>query len=58
MKKMTFIAAMKDFFDMKLGQPATQFAIEIREACGAQNDPRREFYIAGLEMNGYEIVPL
>ena len=58
MKQMTFMVAMKDFFGTKPGQTAAQFMLEMKEACGAANDPRRDFYIAGLKANGYDIVSI
>ena len=54
-KEMTFVAAMRDFFGLQPGQTATQFMLEMKAACGAANDPRRQFFIDGLQANGYTI---
>ncbi len=51
-KKLTFMAACKDFFGIKEGQTSMQFAQEIK-ALTAED---RVEIGAGLAQNGYEIL--
>lgn len=51
-KKLTFLQACKDFFGLRDGQTAMQFAQEIK----ALTETDRSEIRAGLEQNGYEIV--
>lgn len=52
MKKLTFMAACKDYFGLKPGQTSLEFGKEIKELSQAD----REEIKAGLESQGYEIV--
>lgn len=53
MKKLTLMGACKDFFGLRPGQTALEFAKEVR----ALNDADKEEIKAGLEATGlYEIV--
>lgn len=51
-KKLTFMAACRDFFGLKEGQSAMDFGKELKEL----NDADRAEIKAGLEKIGYEIV--
>ena len=51
-KKMTFMAACKDFFGLKEGETSMQFAQEIK----ALTEQDRAEIRAGLVQNGYEIL--
>lgn len=52
-KKMTFLAACRDFFGVREGQTALDFGKEIK----ALTPKDREEITAGLIQNGYEILP-
>ena len=52
MKKLTFIAAMKDYFGTKAGQTSVEFMKEIKELTNED----REWFRANLPKVGYEIV--
>lgn len=52
MKRMSYVAAMKDFFGLQPGQTLTQFSAELK----ALSDADREYFKAGLAQNGYEII--
>lgn len=51
-KKMTFVAASKDFFGLKMGQTGVQFMHEIKEL----SPEERTDIASGLALNGYEII--
>lgn len=51
-KKMTFMAACKDFFGLHQGQTSLQFGQEIKALTAEDRAEIR----AGLEQNGYEIL--
>lgn len=51
-KRMTFMAACKDFFGLKHGQTALDFGKEIK----ALTDADKAEIKAGLEQSGYEIL--
>ncbi len=51
-KRMTFMAACKDFFGLKSGQTALDFGKEIK----ALTDSDKAEIKAGLEKHGYEIL--
>lgn len=51
-KKLTFLQAAKDFFGLKEGQTALDFAKETRQL----SDADKAEITAGLEQNGYEIL--
>jgi hypothetical protein len=51
-KKMTFMAACKDFFGLHAGQTGMEFGREIK----ALTEVDRQEIKKGLEMNGYEIL--
>lgn len=52
MKKMSFVAAMKDYFGVRPGSTSVEFMKEIRALQG----PEREFFKTNLPKVGYEIV--
>ena len=52
MKKMTFVAAMKDYFGYKTGQTPTSFMQEMK----ALTDEDKAWFRANLPSVGYEIV--
>jgi hypothetical protein len=52
MKKLTFMAACRDFFGLKTGQSAMDFGRELKEL----TEGDRAEIKAGLEANGYEIM--
>lgn len=52
MKKLTFMAACKDYFGLKEGQTSLQFAHEIKQLTEQDRAEIKE----GLEGVGYEIV--
>lgn len=51
-KRMTFMAACKDYFGLRPGQTALDFGKEIKLLTDADKAEIR----AGLEKNGYEIL--
>jgi hypothetical protein len=51
-KKMTFMAACKDYFGLHPGQTGLQFGQEIKALTEQDRKELRE----GLEKNGYEIL--
>lgn len=51
-KKLSFMAACKDFFGLKSGQTSMDFAKEIKELT---EEDRKDIRL-GLEQNGYEIL--
>lgn len=53
MKKMTFMSACIDFFGLKDGQTKLQFGQEVKQL----TEKDRAEIKAGLEQNGYEILP-
>lgn len=53
MKKMSFVACMKNYFGILPGQTSTGFMQEIKALQGAD----REFFKTYLPTVGYEIVP-
>jgi len=53
MKKMSFVAAMKDYFGLKVNQTSLQFMQEIKALQG----PDREFFKTHLSDVGYEVIP-
>jgi hypothetical protein len=52
MKKLTFMAACRDFFGVKEGQTAMDFGKELKQL----NEADRAEIKAGLEKIGYEII--
>lgn len=51
-KKLTFMAACRDYFGLMPGQTAMDFGKELKQL----SDADRAEIKAGLEANGYEIV--
>jgi hypothetical protein len=51
-KKLTFMAACRDFFGLKDGQTAMEFGKELKQL----TDKDREEIKAGLAAIGYEII--
>lgn len=54
MKKMTLMVALRDFFGYQPGQKLSEFTVEMKAAIEKPAD--RQFYVDGLQANGYEIV--
>lgn len=52
-KKMSFVACMKDYFGLRSGQTSVEFMQEIKSLQG----PDREFFKTHLPTVGYEIIP-
>jgi hypothetical protein len=52
MKKLTFMAACRDFFGVREGQTAMDFGKELKQLTEAD----RAEIKAGLQQNGYEII--
>jgi hypothetical protein len=52
MKKLTFMAACRDFFGVREGQTAVDFGKELKQLTEAD----RAEIKAGLQQNGYEII--
>lgn len=53
MKKMSFVAAMKDYFGILPGRTSVEFMQEIKALQG----PDREFFKTHLPKVGYDIIP-
>lgn len=51
-KKMTFMAACRDFFGLKEGQSVMDFGKELKQL----TDKDREEIKEGLKANGYELI--